>query len=237
MTPLTYLEVDGAGVTGAIRINDLPVVALIAEGMRAYVPVPALLVRGANSLSAQVRANAPEARLSARVALFDDGEEFFTGAGRTLARIDAPPTTGRVQVTFDCPIGPAAWAWHSCRRWASAAEALASAAPFVATLTAAFTRGDAATIVAACAPYLADLASAFPNRPAGFYAQQMMEHLSQRATLLPLRPDGSVLCADGRLLHLLAGDGNDLIRGQDQDGPFSWRALIGEIDGRWTVIR
>lgn len=242
---LCALEVIAKGAFAEVRLNDLPVATVGLPGGhgRAFVPLSAFVVRGANQLAARVAAmpDAEEVKVEIRVAVFQEGDTFFTNAGRQLARLDWAGPTGQAMLadSFDATFGPAAWAWSRCAPWPSPAAALADATPFVQDLARAYFANDTAWIEGASQAKFADMAIAFTNVTEDEMKAQatMILEAEPAEPLPPLEPPQPVLCGNNRLLLLLGPDGAPWLRKRTTPGATGLEVLLGKIDGRWQVVR
>jgi hypothetical protein len=244
---LCALEVVTEGAFADVRVNDLPVTLVgLPKGFgRAFIPLPSFIVRGLNQLTARVAA-APDAagsslKVEVRIAVFQEGDDFFSSAGRELARVDWAGPTGQAMLSreFQADFGPASWAWSRCQTWSSPDEALADAMSFVRDLTLAFFNNDTNWIEQASQPKFADMAIAFTNvTEAEMKAQVAMALTAERPEPLPpLPPPRPALCASNRLLLLLGPDGQPWLRKRATPNATGAEVLLGKIGASWHIIR
>jgi hypothetical protein len=211
------------------------------DAKRAFVPVPAFLMLGENTLSLRALPVGEKASFVVRLALFSDGDEFFTGTGVDLARIEQLQLQGsaRFDRSFAHSFGVAEWSWSQCQVWPSAAAAMLDASSFIDELMNAFAGGDDEFLLRASEPLFRDMAIAFGNRSSEELVALARDQLQEAANKpavsnLSAAPE---LNANGRLLRLTAGDGRDLLRKRDDEGPIYWPASIGKLNGKWQVFR
>lgn len=242
---LAGLEIDAERVRATVRINDVPVAAVGGPGGgRAFLPATPFIVRGENWLSVDTTPYPAEGeaapRLVARIAVFEEGDAYFTDAGRQLARVEGGGGAAPLgRAPFQADFGPGSWSWMRCRVWPSAEAALADAVPFVQEMLEAFARSDAGWFGDVSAHKFADSAQAFPTlkravieRIAGEEVAALPASAVPRVTPIP------VLCGDGRLLQLQSAGGEPLAMKPDGDGNFATlSAIVGKLDGRWLIFR
>ena len=245
---LAALEVITTAAAADVRLNDVPVamVGLPGGHGRAFIPAPGFIVSGPNRLAARFVPIGEEqpgaASAQVRLAVFQEGDDFFTGAGDELARIDWTGASGPSASArdFAADFGPPGWSWSRCVRWSTPQEALSDAMVFVQGLARAYLANDTQWIEAASAPKFADLARAFPIFPEAEMKAQVAEMIrSEPPTPTTSLPAPSPqLCADNRLLFLIGADGGPWLH-KGGTGPRAGGAemLLGKLDGKWQVIR
>lgn len=245
---LAGLEVVVTGAEAELRVNDVPVVRLGGPGTsRGFMPAVAYVIRGENRLAARlvaVASSPPAAsRAQIRLAIFDEGDTYYSNAGRELARLDwqGAPSPDLLATRFEAAFGPTGWSWMHCRRWLSAEQAIRDAHDFVVQLVRAYYQSDAYWIDEASQPKFADAAQAFTNMPESEMRRITSTLIAQTpkvsvpVDVAPIQPQ---LCGDGRLLELRDADGRPLIRKLDSRGqPFEPAILIGNLEGRWQIVR
>lgn len=245
---LCAIEATTRHASAEVRINDIPA-AVIGHPTgtgSGYIPIPAFVVAGRNEIAARLIAVPPGGEeppfVELRAAVFQEGDIYFTGAGRELARIDwtGPGPEAVLRQTFVADFGPAEWSWSRCQRWPDPAAALADAGAFVSDLARAYYASDAGWLEAASGPKFDDMARAFTNvsgpeiraQTAALIAASPAQPVPQTA------PPQPRLCCEGRLLMLTGTDGRPWLRKPRPGQPeTAAQILIGKLDGRWQVIR
>lgn len=245
---LCGLEAVTRGTIAEVRLNDIPVATVgPPEGAgRAFVPVPAYVVRGTNQLSARFTPtpgpDAASPRAEVRVAVFQDGDRYFSNAGQELARLDwagdSGPTTRNRE--FHATFGPPRWAWSRCDAWLTPDTALADALPFVRDLTRAYFASDAAWMETFSSAKFSDLALAFTNISEDGMKAQVASVIRREAPqpVPALAPPVPALCGDGRMLMLLGHDGLPYLRKTGSDSHLVCaEVLLGKLGGAWQIVR
>lgn len=243
MNPLVFVEASIKGVLVEVRVNDIPVVKLSPASMRAVIPIPQDLVFGDNRVSVQVKPSGErERQINLRVVEMQDGDEFFTGAGRVLADIEVggsmvAPSAERA---FIWPHGPRAWSWQACQHWRTAEEAGRDAQPFVAKLITAFYGADVNAMIKFAEPLYRDLAIAFPNRTYEDRVAMAREDFGSTGRAFSagrFEQWQPKLVGEGRLLQLVTSSDTDLLEKHSTEGLVSWPVMIGKAGPDWRVFR
>ncbi len=245
--PLAAIEVTTKGVMLEVRINDVPtlMVGEVGDG-QAFMSVTAFAVLGSNRLVARARINEAGQKASAveaniRVAIFSEGDHWFTNSGSELLRLKwsggSNPTM--LEGHFNCSFGPTAWAWEACQRWDNVTLATHDAMPFIQQFVQALAICDTTWIEAVSDPKFADMAIAFPavseTEMRALNSKQLMETIPISPPQVSPSPQ---LCGGNRLLQLQAGGGQPLLRKKTTDGhEVSLSAIIGKLAGRWQIMR
>lgn len=240
---LAGMEIVTTHAVADVRINDVPMALVGApDGFgRAFIPVPAYLVRGANMIAARMGpVGETQGKAEIRIAVFNEGDDFFSGAGGELVRLDWSSAEGagvRSQ-GFGVGFGPDRWAWHRCQSWDQPEQALADAAGFVHELSAAFYASDTAWFENAAGAQFDDLAQAYSAIPAEQLRQQIAGAIAGAPPIpMPeLHPPVPVLFAEKRLLGLFSADAEPYLRRPGETGVAA-RVLLGKLGGVWQIIR
>jgi hypothetical protein len=240
---LAGMEIVTTHAVADVSLNDIPTALVGApDGFgRAFIPVPAYLVRGSNMLAARIGlVGEAQGKAEIRIAVFNDGDDFFSGAGTELVRLDwsAAEGTGVRSQGFRVGFGPERWAWHRCQSWDRPDQALIDAAGFVRELITAFFASDAAWFESAASAQFDDLAQAYSAIPADQLRQQIAGAIAS-APPIPVTeqpPPVPVLFAENRLLGLFTADGEPYLRKPGDTG-MAARALLGKLNGAWQIIR
>lgn len=243
---LAAMEVVARNAVADIRINDVPVVIVGEQGNgSAFVPATPFIVSGANRLAARVMlqpvppGEAPEVMI--RIAVFQEGDEYFTNAGQQLARLEwrGDPSPAMLDTGFEAGFGPPAWSWMACEAWTSVDQAMADASPFLGNLARAFYASDADWFDGVSDPKLADMTQAFDHLD----EPTMRARLRADTAALPPAPPQPIrpvpqLCGNGRLLAINAPGAPPMVSKPDSEGqPAAPRYIIGKLGGAWRIIR
>jgi len=242
---MPYLEAVAPAFPCEVRLNDVPLYRFDGQNpYRVFVPAFAQLQRGQNLLELRFATAAPPgpetAPLTARLALFRDGEQAFVD-GETLVALQLDGARLTVSGRLDSPVGVRELPWA---RLPIAGEAgAASLNPLLERLRQALNAADPEPILAAAEPRVRHMAEAFVRGPGEVRAgmAQAIAELSPVPTAAadqpPPPPARLLQVAYGRLVEPLGPDGQPWLRRPRADGTvFFYPVLMGQADGAWRIF-
>jgi hypothetical protein len=239
---MPYLEAVSPALPAEIRLNDVPLYRFDgAAGYRIFAPAFALLLRGRNALDLRFLTPAPpgpeSGALVARLALFRDGEQAFSG-GETLStlRLEGPRLT--VADSFASPVGLSMLPWMTLPPPTQVARAELPA--FLRRLQAALDSADPVPIVEVSRPRIDHASEAFVRSReevrAGL-AETVAELGGRPVPDNPELPLRLISAGGGRLVEPLGVDGQPWLRRPRADGTiFFYPVMLGQVSASWNIF-
>jgi hypothetical protein len=239
---MPYLEAVSPTLPAEVRLNDVPLYRFDgAAAYRIFAPAFALLLHGRNELELRFLTPAPPGpavgALVARLALFRDGEQAFSG-GETLSALQLDGARLTIAETFVSPVGLSSLPWMALPPPTQVARTELPA--FLRRLQAALDGADPAPIVEVSRPRIEHASQAFIRTREEVRAGLAETVAELGARTEPESPEPLLRLASagaGRLVEPLGADGRPWLRRPSADGTmFFYPVMLGQVSASWNIF-